>query len=87
MRNVPHRLNSLNTWSPVGVAVCQGCGMFLRGRVLLEEVCHWGQALPCFPFLSLCFLCLEENVISHLPAPLRCLSSIMNSLSQEPVAK
>lgn len=52
--NSSHRLRCLSTCSPTGGAVYVGLG----GEPLLEDACHWGQALEFkshlpFPVLSL----------------------------------
>lgn len=73
MRNVPHRLQHLNTWFPAGSAV--------RGRLdhraLLEEVCYWGQvsrvhSLTQLLVHSLCLAPAVKDVISRFPMPATC---------------
>ena len=39
--NAPHRLICLNTWSLIGGTICERLG----GVSLLEQVCHWEEAL------------------------------------------
>lgn len=62
MRNVPHRLMCLNTWSLVG-GVIWGSMRSLGGKALLEEEHHWGGgtmkfiAWPHYLF-SLCAYCV-----------------------------
>lgn len=38
--NGPHRFICLSDWSPVGGPAWEGSDV-----VLLEEICHWGEAL------------------------------------------
>lgn len=56
LRNAPHKLRYLNTWSLFGGATWRGLG----GVALLEEIRHCGQALRVYSFVllpvpSLCF--------------------------------
>lgn len=48
MKNVLHRLRSLNVWSPAGRSVVLSSGQFtgpLGDRDLPEDVHHWGAGL------------------------------------------
>ena len=75
MRNVPYRCIYLNTCFSVGSTVWGNYGTFrgwslAGGRKSLEE--GFTSFLPiCLPIScssSLCFLCVDENVTSVLPA-------------------
>lgn len=46
MRTVLQRLMCFDAWSPVG-GLFRKVMQVLRGRVLLEEVYHWGWDLSC----------------------------------------
>lgn len=54
MRNVSYSLRHLNTWSPIGDAVCGDLG----NTGLLEEVCSWEQA---FLYLQLALSMLPKQ--------------------------
>lgn len=47
MRNVPNGLTCLNSWSQLSVLSGQAIGP-VEGAGLLEEVCHWEQALSVY---------------------------------------
>lgn len=47
--SVSHRFRCLNTWSPVVGAIYKGPG----DVALLEEVCHWRQALRDYGIATL----------------------------------
>lgn len=69
MRNVPHMLKYLNTWSHVSS---------WRGLMaLLENIHHWGRiwrvhSLTSFPVFYLLFVFVVGDRISHLSAPAAC---------------
>lgn len=71
MRNAPHGLRHMNTWSPVGGALGGGS----EGTALLEEVHHvTGQALGahCTLLLAVCilyFLLAAYDTSAQLSAP------------------
>lgn len=66
-----HRLEYLNTWSPVGATVWKGCGAFgnLTARSEPLRSGHGVYECSLLPVLSHCFLSVGKNVICHLPTP------------------
>lgn len=62
-KNESHRLIYLNAWLPADGSVWKG----LRGKALLEEVCHcrggalWLQELMALPAGSLCLMVVDQN--------------------------
>lgn len=64
----------------------------LGAGAFIHKVHQWGQVLwvysfTLFPVLSLCFLCADENGISHIPDPDTCClvsPTMMDSIPQDP---
>lgn len=52
MRNLPHRLMYLSTWSSVSSTIGEVFGT-LGGRVLLEKVCHWLGGFTALPYFCM----------------------------------
>lgn len=61
MENVSRDLRRLNTWSQVGGPVWGALG----GEAVIQEVCHWGQALRSKSLLPV----WVQVVSSQLPVP------------------
>lgn len=65
MKNLPHRLRSVNTWLAVGCAVWGSYGTSRRWSLAGGSVSFGGWALRVysldpFPVFTLCFMCADE---------------------------
>lgn len=95
MRNVPDRLVYLNSWSLVhGSMGREGHRTsrrwsFVKRRMPLGSQALKACSLTLLPTLTLCFLCVDENVIRQLPVPvdMPCFPHLDRLYALKPSAK